>query len=100
MLAPVRAAAGRIEAGVLFIAQMPSRQRDEHVLERGGSGPQLGQRQALADQLGEQGGNGQVELRGLHPRAIGLELGVAHARQPAEAVEIERPGAVAPSRTR
>ena len=42
-------AGGRGRAGerASLIAQMPSRQRHEHVLERGGSRAQLGQRQAL-----------------------------------------------------
>ena len=46
---------------------MPPGQLDEHVLERGGVGAQLGELRVLAVQLVQEGGNGAMELRDPDP---------------------------------
>ena len=53
----------------LLIAQVPSGQRDEDVLERRGVRPQLGQRQALPRQLREKGRHRSMQLGRLHPQS-------------------------------
>jgi len=66
-----------------LIAQVPSRQRQEHVLQAGRVGAQLGEWNTLPRELLEQSGNRAVQLRYVHHHATVFRVDIAHALNPA-----------------
>ena len=81
----------------LVIAQMPSGQRDEDVLERGRMGPQLGERQALAGQLREERRYRAMQLASTCTRTPHRRRTGRRARQAApDRVDDRRNAAAAP----
>ena len=68
---------------------MSSGERHEDVLERGGVGPKLGERQALPRQLREKGRHHSMELGCLDPQTAVDDLDVADSRQQPDRIEID-----------
>src|ERR1039458_4428761 len=87
----VSCASGWSDHRVLLIAQVPSRQNDEDVLQAGGMRAQFGERNALPVEFVQQRGHGPVQFGHLHPYAAVLRADLAHTLDPAERGKIQRP---------